>query len=150
MSPATFDLDEQLTTELQAVPGRWLRAWYFDPKFKESVIAQLDRLSELRAGWDGYNAPPIDASIIEAAKQVVLDLQPHLTYRPTVVPMSSGALQFEWHDGDRTLELEFENATTIHYLRWDPHEDIRDENFIPTRDLKAVETLIKWFMNVGA
>ena len=38
---------------------------------------------------------------------------------PSVVPMTRGRLQFEWHRGNRSLELEFESIGRIHYLKAD-------------------------------
>ena len=65
---------------------------------------------------------------------------------PAVVPMAKGNLQFEWHEGPRSLELEIESPDQIHYLKWYPEEGIEEEGFLSIRDITSAEILIRWFM----
>ena len=133
----THDLDD----------AQFLYAQQWDPGFVKAVEDELDRLAKLVKNWDGYGAPPLDKQIIEAARQFVRTLPENLAYRPRVVPMSPGNLQFEWHHGSKVLELEFESVPTIHFLQWDPEHGIEDEDTFPASDIgKAVE-LIQWFMS---
>jgi hypothetical protein len=62
--------------------------------------------------------------------------------------MAKGNLQFEWHEGPRTLELEFENASTVHYLKWHPEEGLEDEGLFSLEEIDRALELIRWF--VGA
>jgi hypothetical protein len=75
---------------------------------------EIDRLATLEPNWDSYGAPPVDRKILQAARQFISRLESHTVVEPRVVPLSSGAIQFEWHKGQRILELEVVDPTTIH------------------------------------
>jgi hypothetical protein len=80
-----------------------------EPGFVVDVQAAIESLRALAPNWDGYGAPAIDADVIEAAKAFIAKLAENVASRPLVVPMSNGTLQLEWHDGPKSLELEFES-----------------------------------------
>jgi hypothetical protein len=64
-----------------------------------------------------------------------------------VVPLSSGALQFDWHVASRILELEFESPDVIHFLKWDPPAGREEESTFPAADIAAAAALIDWVRN---
>ena len=72
---------------------------HHDPNFVDDVQSALDSLRTLAPSWDGYGAPVIDPFVIEAARSFIARLPAGLVSRPRVVPMSTGTLQLEWHDG---------------------------------------------------
>ena len=116
-----------------------------DSKFSEHIDRELNRLARLLPNWDAEGAQPIAPEIIAAARRFADQLPKHLAPVPAVVPMSKGNLQFEWHDGPRSLELEFETPNTIHYLKWHPEEGLEEEDVFPTTDLAKAELLLRWF-----
>ena len=59
--------------------------------------------------------------------------------------MAKGNLQFEWHQGARSLELEIEEPQTIHYLKWDPEEGVENEGSFPLGQTSRTVELILWF-----
>ncbi len=145
MSPATLEIDETSTQDVGA-PGRWVTQQIYDPGFKSAVTSQIQGLRGLAPGWDGYSAPRIDEAIVDAALKLVQELAPHIAPRPRVVPLSSGGLQFEWQAANgQSLELEFEDDSTIHYLRWHQAAGIEDEAFLSVDEVEEIEQLIKWF-----
>lgn len=155
MSPTAIERDTPETrysSDLYGTRGtghryaRWVYVGYFPTGFRNVVIRQLDRLGTLTANWDRQGALPLDPAILRAARQFISGLPEGAARAPRVVPMAKGNLQFEWHDGSRSLELEVEDPGTIHYLRWHPEEGIEDEGFFDIRDLGRAETLIRWFM----
>lgn len=113
--------------------------------FFDQLDRELNRLAALPPNWDAEGAPPIARQIISAARQFAARLPDDLVPIPTVVPMSKGNLQFEWHDGPRSLELEFESPDTIHFLKWHPEQGIEEEDIFPTADVTKAESLIRWF-----
>jgi hypothetical protein len=127
--------------------AQWVYAEHYDPAFTNAVESELDRLSNLAKNWDGYGAPRLDSGIIEAARGFVRALPENLAYRPRVVPMSPDNLQFEWHHGSKVLELEFEDALTIHFLQWDPEHGIEEEDTFPVSNIGLAVDLIQWFMS---
>jgi hypothetical protein len=113
----------------------------------ESVVdRELDRLASLAPNWDYEGAKAIDQAIIDAARSLMAELSPNLARLPKVVPMAKGNLQFEWHQGERSLELEIEDPATIHYLKWHPEEGIEEEGTFPLSEASLAVELIRWFM----
>lgn len=115
--------------------------------FTAGTISEIDELRQLDVNWDGYGAAPIDESIIEAARQFVGSLPPDLVVPPQVVPMTRGRLQLEWHRGSRSLELEFESADEIHYLKWDSETREQEEEIISISERDKAVDLIEWFLS---
>jgi hypothetical protein len=124
-----------------------LTARRIDPDFVAEVQSSPDSLRRLAPNWDGCGAPSIDLAVIEAAKAFVAGLPENLVPRPHVVPMSNGTLQLEWHDGPKSLELEFESPLSIRYLQWYPEQGIEDEASFPVANVDAAVELIHWFPN---
>lgn len=107
--------------------------------------AKLDDVANLRPGWDGHGSPPVDPAVIRAVRAWGRTMPGWLLApAPSVVPLSSGGLQLEWHDGPRVLELEFEGPATIHYLKWEPDAGVEDEDTFPASDRGRSEELIGW------
>ena len=115
------------------------------PATNSLVIQQLERLKSLESGWDGYAAEAIDGSTILAAQLFVANLEDELPAMPKVVPMTRGRLQLEWHSGPRSLELEFESPSQVHYLKWDSSVNVEEEDLVPAVDRSKLLELIQWF-----
>jgi hypothetical protein len=120
-----------------------------DPCFEEFCIGKLDSLETLEPGWDFEGGPAIDRDIIEAVRRFVRSVPGGIAPRPMVVPLSSGRVQLEWHAGRRVLELEFESADTVHYLKWDPENQIEDEGLAAAAETSRLIDLIVWFARGG-
>ncbi len=145
MSTLTLPRDRIRTSGNSAELDCWIPAAYYDPDFAKRTEQELKRLEELPANWDGQGAAPIHPQILQAARQLAGDLPPNLTRVPRVVPLANGSLQFEWHEGSRSLELEIETPETIHYLKWHPEEGVEDEDTYPIARLDRTTTLLRWF-----
>jgi hypothetical protein len=112
---------------------------------KSATLIALEQLKTLPPNWSGYPAIPIDRGVIQAAMEFIRALPSDIVTTPRVVPMTRGRLQFEWHRGNRSLELEFENSDRIHYLKWDSDAGIEEEDVIPVRDTAKIQALLRWF-----
>ncbi|MBX9656383.1 hypothetical protein K2Y11_22435 [bacterium] len=124
----------------------WLRVGHYDPEFKQYILEELEDLKDLRFNWDQQGGKAIDLATIEAAKRWVASIPEGMIYRPHVVPMSTGAFQFEWQDNGKALELEFESPDSIRYLMWHPAKEIELEDSIPLTDVSEATSLIQWFL----
>lgn len=117
------------------------------------AVAQLDSLAPFPPNWDGYGAPPFKAETIAAVRRFLRSLPPGAFVRtatgrlPAVVPLSSGAIQLEWHMEDRVLELEFETPSLIHYLKWCPQAGIEAEGTYPAGDERQSSRRIAWVLS---
>jgi hypothetical protein len=148
MATTTQSRRKDLTEPTKKVASEhWLLAGHYDPEFIPAVETELNDLAQLRPNWDCYGAPAIDPGIIAAARKFIEALPANLVYRPRVVPMSTGNLQFEWHHGSKILELEFETPQTIHFLQWHPEASVEEEETFPATDLERAVDLIQWFMS---
>jgi hypothetical protein len=107
---------------------------------------ELDRLAALPPNWDAEGAPRIQPAIIAAARHFISRWPNDIATVPTVVPSAAGTLQFEWNAGRRSLELEIETPSTVHYLKWDPDENVEEEEIFGIDDIDQAEFLIRWFM----
>ena len=145
MTPTTLDSLETSTDIRGHEYDQWKPAAYYAPEFKAVVSRELDRLASLPPNWDAEGAPPISPQIIQAARNFAKDLPENIVAPPAVVPMATGNLQFEWNDGPRSLELEVEDANTVHYLKWDSDEGIEEEDFFCLEEVNRAVTLIRWF-----
>jgi len=125
-----------------------LTVGHHDPGFVVDVQAAIESLRALAPNWDGYGAPAIDPHVIEAAKAFIAKLPENIAFRPLVVPMSNGTLQLEWHDGPKSLELEFESPYSIRYLQWHPDRGVEKEDSFSATDVDTAVDLIRWI--VGA
>ena len=85
-------------------------------------------------------------AIIRAARHCIARLPSNIVPIPAVVPSAAGNLQFEWSAGRRSLELEIENPATIHYLKWDPSEEVEEEDIFSIEDTDRMVDLIQWFV----
>lgn len=110
-----------------------------------SMHDNLDRLKLLDEDWDGYGADPIDEQMIDLAHEFLYQYSSRFRTYPQIVPMTRGRLQFEWHRGNRSLEIEFEIPGEIHYLKWDSDQGIEDEDIVPLYDRHTITALLDWF-----
>lgn len=147
MATATHNRHKGTTEPIIGTPDQWLPVGHYDPYFVESTEHELDRLSKLPPNWDQYGAPQIDRSIIAAAVHFIRALPANIVFRPRVVPMSPGNLQFEWHQGKKILEIEFETPEKIRFLQWDPEAGLEEEDTFLTKDIDRAVDLIHWFIS---
>ncbi|HUT13039.1 MAG TPA: hypothetical protein VMY42_21265 [Thermoguttaceae bacterium] len=112
----------------------------------QELIEHLEELKSLQANWNGYGAEPIHPRTIEAAQRFVRWLPIRLSVLPQVVPMTQGRLQLEWHRGTKSLELEFESPSQVHYLKWDSSTGLEEEDLVPVTERSRLRDLIQWFM----
>lgn len=61
--------------------------------------------------------------------------------------MTRGRVQLEWHRGRRSLELEFETPTTVHFLKWDPDAGVEEEDVLPATQTKELHDLLSWYVS---
>lgn len=74
----------------------------------ERLEARFAELAELREGWDGYGAQPIDRHALVFAETVIRDTLKAGWPTPEVFPVPNGGVQLEWGAGSMELELEIE------------------------------------------
>jgi len=83
------------------------------PAWIESTLEVLERLLEMREGWDSYNARAIDPANVRTAIELAAALMHDRTPAPSVVPTSAGGVQLEWHTRGIDLEIEIGSPSRI-------------------------------------
>ena len=151
MTPIMLEHNKQSTSPIADNHDNWTFVEYQSPNFVSTISQELERLSLLQPNWDGEGAPQINPDIIDAARRFIARLPENIGTTPTIVPSAAGTLQFEWNDdGPRSLELEVETISIIHYLKWHPELGIEEENFFDIEDVDRAVFLIRWFMGAVA
>lgn len=112
---------------------------------KLDVISDILRLRLLESDWDGAGAEIINVRSIERAVSFVRQMPTSHTIIPVVVPMSGGRLQLEWHTKTRSLELEFESPSQIHYLKCDEETGFDEEDVLSSpEEWNIANELVAW------
>lgn len=144
-SPHPSDGDQWISMSGEPEDSGFARLCNFD----RAVHIGLDRLAALKPNWDAEGARRVDRQLIAAARDFVSALPGRIKTHvavPAVVPMRKGNLQFEWHEGPRTLELEFETPRQIHYLKWHPEAGVEEEDILSVSQMEAFADLLTWLM----
>lgn len=89
------------------------RRWY------QSIENAFSELENLKPGWDGRGARPISPAAIAFARDILFSTGE--IPLPQIVPVSSGAIQLEWHMGGIDMELEINEPYVMHLYFEDAH-----------------------------
>jgi hypothetical protein len=76
-----------------------------DPIWIATVEQRLEKLASYRVGWDGYNSKPPRENVIEFVKSMLHSVMKPTTPAPSIVPISGGGLQIEWHTNGLDIEV---------------------------------------------
>lgn len=115
-----------------------------DLVWTRDVTAKLDAIAALPHNWDGDGGDPVPHRIVTAAGELLLPLARMQPPVPRIAPVLGGGLQFEWHIGDRELEIEIMPDGTIEYLTAEGGRV--QENGLPQFSTGEVKTLVAWVM----
>jgi hypothetical protein len=75
------------------------------PAWEREIVATLCRYLELSPNWDSYGGKPLRHDAGMFALQVLNGIMNESIPVPAIVPVSSGGVQFEWHQNG--LDIEF-------------------------------------------
>lgn len=73
--------------------------------WKRVVEDRLQKLLEYSDGWDGYDAKPPRRSAIVFAREILASVMTPRLPAPSIVPLSGGGIQLEWHVSGLDIEL---------------------------------------------
>jgi len=72
---------------------------------KQKNIGTIHSFADLARGWNGYDAPPFDATLLNHCIKLIKILEPR--FQPDVFPTARNSIQFEYEDKHgRYLEIE--------------------------------------------
>ena len=107
--------------------GQPLPGW-FDP-----VMQGFADLITLDPKWDSYRGKIIERAVIEKAIAVLDALLTPTSPAPSIVPLSSGGLQVEWHRSDQDLEIVFEPRQTPEFSYKNARSGAEEEGLVSSR-----------------
>lgn len=77
----------------------------YEPASFWRIMNTLVELSALQAGWNSYDAQPLNANAVRRFVGILPDILREDTPEPIVMPTHDGGIQFEWHTGGIDLEV---------------------------------------------
>jgi hypothetical protein len=77
------------------------------PAWLQPTIQSFRDLLQMPPNWDGYAASQMDEQIVRQALLLLAEVMENDAPPPSVVPLSDGGVQVEWHRHGRNLEIEF-------------------------------------------
>jgi hypothetical protein len=80
------------------------------PEWVAAAATRLVELVSINHGWDGYAGRPVTIQAAQFAMAVLSEVMRHDVPLPSIVPLSYGGIQLEWHRKGWDLELEIESA----------------------------------------
>ena len=83
------------------------------PSWEQRTLSQLASIVLLQKDWDSYGASVIDTSKVQQTFGLLHSVMDDQTPAPTLVPMTNGSIQLEWHVFDIDLEVELLPDTRI-------------------------------------
>lgn len=75
------------------------------PAWERELVATLCHYLELPPNWDSYGGRPLRHDTGMFALQVLCRIMNESIPLPSIVPISSGGVQFEWHQNGLDIEL---------------------------------------------
>jgi len=111
-----YDLPSAHASMLLSEP---VQSWH------KNVMSQLDELTHLQIGWDGYQGIPVTFENATFALRVIEAICEHDTQPPQIIPGVSGDLQIEWHTlrGDIELHVKAPNDVRAWHSTFDDGSD---------------------------
>lgn len=118
------------------------------PARLKATIQQIANFCNLKLNWDSYGAKPVDPNNAVTAILILLNAVDDSTPLPTVVPLSQGGIQLEWHCNGADLEIVIASPSRIRAS----FEDLNSGDCIDTTlvgDLRPVQGFLQRLSRVN-
>jgi hypothetical protein len=86
------------------------------PKWVVPAISSFMEMQNLRDNWNSYGAKRIKRDLISQSLNVLGQIMEQDSPAPSVVPLSDGGLQLEWHRKQQDLEIVFPADETPSFI----------------------------------
>jgi hypothetical protein len=84
------------------------------PAWFRKIRAEVEALKLLPENWDSYGAPKLNRVLLGAALPMLAQVVSPKTPRPSVVPTSDGAVQFEWYTRGFEIQVRVVSSSKFH------------------------------------
>jgi hypothetical protein len=99
------------------------------PSWMAPTTKALSGLLNLPENWDSYGAGKIQELIVVRVLRLLTQILGISSPPPSVVPLSDGGIQLEWHRKEQDLEISFPVNALPTYFFCDRRAGIEDEDF---------------------
>jgi hypothetical protein len=107
------------------------------------ALERMNRLTDLAAGWNGHGAREVKGdTAMEAVKFLAEVAYPKIA-APSIVPISDGGVQVEWHRGGLDIEISFSEDDPGVYV-----EDREDGSSEELALAEAVATIQRYWQRL--
>jgi hypothetical protein len=104
---------------------------------------RLRKLQRLEVGWDGHTGRPVAVStvyfVLDVLEQIMLPGVP----MPSLMPLSNGGLQIEWHRNGWDVEIEVARPNHLHFWAYDISGD-REHEFDVSEDIAPLFEFVSY------
>lgn len=97
------------------------------PRWFEATLQGFADLFTLPPNWDTYGAGPISQLVLSRGLSLVDWLMGPDTHAPSIVPLSGGGIQMEWHHNAQYLELVVTPEEGVRYFYHDSRSGTEEE-----------------------
>jgi hypothetical protein len=118
------------------------------PPWLERARTDAEAILKLKSNWDTYGAEPIDRHITIASLILLSKVMQEGIPAPSIVPVSTGGIQVEWHKDGKHFEVEFLSAARVNYYFQDDknHQEIENEGTVSELESEIYDLLQQAFM----
>jgi hypothetical protein len=103
------------------------------PAWLQPTIRSFLDLLQVPQNWDGYGASQVQEQIVQQALLLLFEVMDNDAPPPSVVPLSDGGVQVEWHRHGRNLEIEFPADEPSGFYYYENNNDIECEGQVSSR-----------------
>jgi hypothetical protein len=93
----------------------------------EHARRELNELLRLRPRWDGHRARSITDEAVRSTVQTLFEIAEELSLPPQFFPLPDGGIQYEWHVGGQSVEVEVGAGGIAHVLATDRDGEVLAE-----------------------
>jgi hypothetical protein len=102
------------------------------PWYREA-LERIRSLTALAAGWNGYDAHEVKGDMVMSAVTFLANVAYPGIAAPSIVPISDGGVQVEWHRGGLDVEISFSDE--------DPGVYVEDRESGDSEELSLAEAI---------
>lgn len=85
------------------------------PNWVRPTISALNEIGSLPENWDTYGAKAANPDLMRESFSILQLVMQPTSPAPSVVPLSDGGIQLEWHQKSQDLEITFPMFETAQY-----------------------------------
>lgn len=115
----------------------------------DDLVAELNELLRLHAGWDGYQGRPVKLATAIFALEILKAVCGRGTSRPDIMSGSGGDLLIEWEQGQKLIQVHVRGVNNFLIYRTDDASGLEEEHSL-RNDVSDLEAWIDWLSGDGS